>query len=414
MRFIYDISIHIYSLFVYTASFFNKKAKLFKKGRASIFHFLKQQIKQNPGDYIWFHCASLGEFEQGRPLIESIKNRFPKYKIIVSFFSPSGYEVRKKYEQADIVCYLPFDTVSNAQKFIDIVNPKVVFFIKYEFWHHFLFTLKTKNIPTYLVSGIFRKSQIQFKSYGGFFLDTLKNFKHFFIQDEKSSTILLDHGLSNHHITGDTRFDRVAQVINEKKEIDYIERFSNKSTVIVYGSTWPADEHIIAPIINSKAALKHIIAPHEITETHLKSIETLLHKPFIRYSEIRATTHIENFQIIIIDSIGILSHLYRYGHYAYVGGGFGKGLHNILEAATFGIPIFFGPNYEKFNEAKELIHLKGAFSITNSNALNSVLENFQSNPQKKKACDEINKSYVQSKRGATQKILNYCIEQGDL
>ncbi len=414
MKLIYATGIWLYGLIVFLSSFFNKKAKQFLNGRKNLFYFLQKEIKKNPGEYIWIHCASLGEFEQGRPLIESIKNKFPHYKIVITFFSPSGYEVRKKYSEADIVCYLPLDTASNAKRFITIIKPKAVFFIKYEFWHYMLSELNKQAIPTYLVSGIFRNSQIQFKPYGRFFLNTLKNFSHFFIQDQQSAELLQKHSFTNFTITGDTRFDRVVQIISEKKEIDYIERFAKGSTLLVSGSTWKEDELILAPIINSELPLRHIIAPHELSESRLKSIEQLIKKPFIRYSEIRATTRIENFEVIIIDSIGILSHLYRYGDYAFIGGAFGKGLHNILEAATFGMPIFFGKNYQKFNEARDLIKLKGAYSITSTPELQSILSEFISDNSKKKSGDLICKNYVKSKTGATEEIIKHCVKTGDL
>lgn len=414
MKLIYSTGIWLYGLVVYLSSFFNKKAQLFLKGRKNLFHFLQKEIKANPGEYIWFHCASLGEFEQGRPLIESIKKKYPHYKILLTFFSPSGYEVRKKYTEADVVCYLPLDTASNAKRFIAITQPKVAFFIKYEFWHFMLTELKKNETPTYLVSGIFRNSQIQFKPYGRFFLDTIKCFAHFFIQDQQSANLLQKHGLTNYTITGDTRFDRVVQIISEKKDIDYIERFAQGQALLVSGSTWKEDELVLAPVINAELRLRHIIAPHELSESRLKAIEQLIKKPFIRYSEIRATTRIENFEVIIIDSIGLLSHLYRYGDYAYIGGAFGKGLHNILEAATFGMPIFFGENYQKFNEAIDLTTLKGAFSISSSKELQSQLTSFMLDYSKKKSCDLICKNYVKSKTGATEKTINHCIEKGDL
>lgn len=414
MKIIYTIGIWLYELLIFISSFFNKKAKQFLKGRKNQLYYLQKDIKANPGEYVWFHCASLGEFEQGRPLIKSVKATFPHYKILITFFSPSGYEVRKKYAGADIVCYLPLDTVSNAKQFVDIVKPKVAFFIKYEFWHYFLNELKKQSTPTFLVSGIFRSSQIQFKSYGSFFLDTLRNFSHFFVQDQQSADLLQKHGFSNYTVTGDTRFDRVTQIINEKKDIDYIERFSEGQSLLVSGSTWKEDEAILAPIINGKLKLRHIIAPHELSESRLKGLEQLIKKPFIRYSEIRATTRIENFEVIIIDSIGLLSHLYHFGNYAYIGGAFGKGLHNILEAATFGLPIFFGKKYQKFNEARDLVNLKGAFSISSSQELNQLLTDFMADHSKKRLCDLICKDYVKSKTGATEKIITYCVEKGDL
>ncbi len=414
MKLIYVTGIWLYGLIAFLSSFFNKKARQFIKGRKNLFYFLHKEINTNPGEYIWFHCASLGEFEQGRPLIDSIKKKFPYYKIIITFFSPSGYEVRKKYSEADIVCYLPLDTASNAKQFIAITKPKAAFFVKYEFWHFMLSALKEQTIPTYLVSGIFRNSQIQFRPYGNFFLNTLKNFSHFFIQDQQSADLLHKSGLTNYTITGDTRFDRVVQIISEKKDIDYIERFAKGFALLVSGSTWKEDELILAPIINSELPLRHIIAPHELSENRLNSIEGLINKPFIRYSEIRATTHIENFEVIIIDSIGILSHLYKYGAYAYIGGAFGKGLHNILEAATFGMPIFFGKNYKKFNEACDLINLQGAYSISSTKELQHLLGGFISDYSKKKSVDLICKNYVNSKTGATEIIVKHCVDAGDL
>lgn len=358
-------------------------------------------------EYIWIHSASLGEFEQGRPLIEKIKSENPNEKIILSFFSPSGYEIRKNYQFADIVCYLPFDTKKNAKDFINIINPKKVFFIKYEFWCFFIDELYRKQIPFYLISGVFRKNQIFFNSYGKFYLNRLKKFNYFFLQNEESRNILEKHNIKNTIVCGDTRHDRVMQIANEDYYNKYLEKFSTNKKTIVCGSTWHEDELILADAFsNLTYNFNLIIAPHEISDKNLRNLEKLFNKNCVKFSEIeKANLESDKFRVIIIDSIGLLSKIYRYGSFAYVGGGFGKGIHNILEATVYNIPVFFGPNHKKFNEAHELIAEELAFPIKDKEDLLNIINEF-SNQDKYLRIKENAKKYFLKSIGATEEIYN--------
>ena len=378
-------------------------------GRKNIFENIKSKIL-NPksNNIVWFHCASLGEFEQGRPLMEKLKLQQRDVKILLTFFSPSGYEIRKNYAGADFIFYLPMDTPSNAKKFIEIVNPQKVFFVKYEFWFNYLTELKNKNIPTYLVSGIFRENHHFFKSTGAWFRKQLSSFTHFFLQDEKSVEMLNSIGCTNTTLCGDTRFDRVFEVSKNAKQLDLVKLFVEDKKVMIVGSSWLEDEKIIANYFtNPKSQIlnyKIIIAPHEINEKHLVSIEGQFSSTCLRYSK-ATEKNISEAQVLIIDNIGMLSSLYQYGTIAFIGGGFGKGIHNILEAATFGLPVIFGPNYHKFVEAKELIKLGGAFSIKDVSEFEKTMA-LLSDEQVLKTASQISKMYVQGRIGATDKILS--------
>lgn len=405
MRTLYSISIFVYQIIIRLASAFNSKAKLWLEGRKGIFEKLTAQLSNSaPEDKIaWFHCASLGEFEQGRPLIEKYKIHHPGTKILLTFFSPSGYEIRKNYPGADFIFYLPADTLSNAKRFIDIVNPAVVFFVKYEFWFHYLYELKKRNIPVYLVSGIFRKEQHFFKSYGGWFRKQLGSFSHFYLQDEQSIALLNSIGYKNTTLAGDTRFDRVWEIAKNTKPFPLIEKFRENSSVLIAGSSWREDEKIISVL--QPGDFKLIIAPHEIDEKHIDNIEN----QFAGFSTLRYSkateSNVSSAQVLIIDNIGMLSSLYRYAEIAFIGGGFGKGIHNILEAATFGLPVIFGPNYEKFTEAKELIRLGGAFSVTDQEEFTKTILLLK-DPQVLQTASHISKHYVGSRVGATDRILS--------
>ncbi|MBL0330549.1 MAG: 3-deoxy-D-manno-octulosonic acid transferase [Bacteroidetes bacterium] len=410
MRFLYTFSIFLYAFAIRIAALFNPKAKLFLLGRKNIFESLKSQISNLKSDHlVWFHCASLGEFEQGRPLMEKLKIQQPEVKILLTFFSPSGYEIRKSYSGADYIFYLPMDTPANAKRFVEIVNPKKVFFVKYEFWFNYLNVLKSKNIPTYLVSGIFREDHHFFKSTGGWFRQQLSAFTHFFLQDEKSIQLLNSIGYSNTTLCGDTRFDRVFEVAKNAKQLNLIEQFVKNKKVMIVGSSWLEDERIISTFFsNFKSQIpnyKLIIAPHEIDEKHLASIEVAFKKVGVclRYSKANENT-ISEAQILLIDNIGMLSSLYQYGTIAFIGGGFGKGIHNILEAATFGLPIIFGPNYHKFSEAKELLKLGGGFSIKDESEFEKSML-LLNDEQVLKTASQISKMYVHGNVGATNKIL---------
>jgi len=356
----------------------------------------------------WFHCASLGEFEQGRPVIEALKRKYPDYKILLTFFSPSGYEVRKNYEGADYIYYLPLDTKSNAQDFVEIVKPDIAYFVKYEFWYHIVKRLSKEGVPLLSISTIFRPEQLFFKSYGQFYAKILKKFTYFFLQDIRSQELLHSIQIKNCEVSGDTRFDRVWEICSRHKDLPQVERFVNASSVMVVGSCWPEDLEVLTPFIN-QTQLKFIIAPHEIEEWFIQKMEKDLTKKLIRYSQLSDTDPTQ-YDVLIIDNIGMLSSLYKYGRYAYVGGAFGKGLHNILEPATFGIPIFFGNrNYEKFKEAIDLIKLGGAIAIADYDGLRSQFQAF-SEPTTYDIASQINQDYVKNNTGATTRILNYCDE----
>ena len=357
MNTLYNISIWIFSTAINIASLFNPKAKQWIKGRKGIFQKLAGATKDNK-DIVWFHCASLGEFEQGKPIIEGYKIKHPTHKILLTFFSPSGYEIRKNYDEVDWVFYLPADTKKNAKKFINIVNPIKVIFIKYEFWFNYMAECKKQNIPFYSVSSIFRKEQSFFKY--DFFAKQLNNVSHFFVQDQNSKELLKKIGFSNCTVAGDTRFDSVITNTQNAISIPLIEEFSKNKTTIICGSTWPKDEALLAKYIKENPNYNYIIASHEMQ--HIKELKKQTNALLFSKAD---STNISNSNVLIIDSIGILSNIYKYGNLAYIGGGFGSGIHNILEAITFGLPVIFGPNYSKFKEAKDLITLGGAKSISN-------------------------------------------------
>jgi len=408
MRFIYNLSILFYSLAIRIASLFNEKAKLWLRGRQDIFEKLRSAITEQDGQLTWFHCASLGEFEQGRPLIELIRKKDPGAKILLTFFSPSGYGIRKNYAGADHVFYLPLDTTKNAKRFIDIVKPKAVFFVKYEFWFNYLNELKVRKVPVYLVSGIFREDHHFFKSYGAWFRNQLNSFTHFYLQDRRSEELLNRIGFKNTTVSGDTRFDRVFEISKSVKQIDLVKQFAGAKKMLIAGSSWPEDESLVQRLKSGSLksdGWKIIVAPHEIDEKHIGAIEAGFKDKAIclRYS-MADEQNVQAADVLIIDNIGMLSSLYQYGTISFIGGGFGKGIHNILEAATFGLPVIFGPNYEKFTEAKELIKLGGAFSVNNEEELKKTIA-LLSDEQVLKTASHISKNYVESRVGASEKIL---------
>jgi 3-deoxy-D-manno-octulosonic-acid transferase len=404
LRIVYTISLLLYSLAIHIASLFNGKAKLWLSGRKNIFIKLQLAFENRANETIWFHCASLGEFEQGRPLIEKYKSLYPKTKILLTFFSPSGYEIRKSYAGADYVFYLPLDTPGNAKRFIEIVKPKAAFFVKYEFWFNYLNELKGSNIPTYLVSGVFREDHYFFKSTGGWFRKQLSSFTYFFLQSEASRELLHSIGYTNALVSGDTRFDRVLEISKNVRAFDLVKKFIADGKIIVAGSTWKEDEKLISDSGILASGYKIIIAPHEIDEAHIQSIEAQF-SACQRYSNANEA-NIKTARVLIIDNIGMLSSLYQYGSIAFIGGGFGKGIHNILEAAAFGMPVIFGPNYQKFAEAKELITLGGAFPVKDAAELEKTMMLLKDG-QVLRTAAQISKMYVQGKAGATEKILKF-------
>ena len=392
MQFLYNISIRFYILAIRIASLFRPKAKLWIKGRKNIFQKLKAAT-ENENNIVLFHCASLGEFEQGRPIMEGYKKKYPTHKILLTFFSASGYEVRKHYNIADWVFYLPADTPSNAKQFIEIVKPIKAIFVKYEFWLNYMTELKRTNIPFYSVSAIFRKEQVFFKY--KWFAKQLNNVSHFFVQDKTSSELLKSIGYNNTTISGDTRFDRVKTNASSAKGIPLVTEFCKQKPTIICGSTWPKDEQLIANFIKENQQYNYIIAPHEL----LKIQQLQKWTNGLLFSDANEQ-NIHNSNVLIIDSIGLLSSIYKYGTISYIGGGFGKGIHNILEPAAFDTPIIFGPHYNKFNEAKDLIEIGGAKSIKNFNELQEAFSYFFSNYQK-----NICKNYIMQKCGSTKLVI---------
>ena len=391
---------------------FSPKMKLFVDGRKAVFQTLKDKI--HPEDKVfWFHAASLGEYEQGLPVIEKVKTQFPHHKIVITFFSPSGYEVRKNNTIADVTVYLPLDSKANAKEFLDLIHPEKVFFIKYEFWPNYLHELKQRNISTYLISGIFREKQVFFKWFGGFYRKALKTFDYFFVQNEKSKTLLQSIGFSNVKVSGDTRFDRVVAILEKDNFLDFIEQFKNNQTTIVIGSSWPKDEELLVNFINQAADnVKFIIAPHNIKDEQINSLYKQIKKTKFKYSNYEIETlrkpRLENYQVFIIDTIGILTKIYSYADIAYVGGGFGNpGVHNILEPATFGIPIVIGPNYSHFAEATALVGMEGCISIKNQSELNEAFDLLLQNEDERFEKGHICSTFVQMNKGATNAILKY-------
>jgi len=405
--FLYNLIIHIVGFFLKIITLFNRKIKLFVKGRKKSFALLSEKI--TPTDKtIWFHVASLGEYEQGLPIIEKFKQKFPVHKLVLTFFSPSGYEVKKNNSIADLTLYLPWDTKKNVKKFIEILHPEKAIFIKYEFWINYLYELKKQNIPTYLVSGIFRGNQLFFRSYGGFYRNVLKSFTYFFVQDENSKNLLQKIGFTNVIISGDTRFDRVFDIYKAENNLDFIAEFKGNNTLFVAGSTWYKDEKLLTEYINQhKGKTKFIIAPHNIKSEQIQDLKSKINKSVVLFSD-KENKNLYDFQVMIVDTIGILTKIYSYSDLVFVGGGFGlPGVHNVLEPAVFGVPIVIGKNYSHFAEATQLVQLGGIISIQNQTQLNINLDKLLSNPEIRKEKGNINMDFVENKKGATQIVLEH-------
>ena len=384
-------------------SLFSKKVATMWRGEREAFGVLRQKVDPQ-ARYIWFHAASLGEFEQGRPLIERIRCSYPQYKILLTFFSPSGYEVRKNYKGADIVCYLPLDTLSNARRFLNLVQPQMAFFIKYEFWYNYLHILKDKGVPVYSVSSIFRPDQIFFRWYGRSYGKVLKCFTKFFVQNEVSRTLLGKFGIDNVEVVGDTRFDRVLQIADAAKNLPIVEAFTQGKPTFVAGSSWQPDEDIFISFLDSRTDWKIIIAPHVISEEHLQEIEGKITGKAVRYTH-ATTENVEDAHYLIIDCFGLLSSIYRYGRVAYVGGGFGAGIHNVLEAAVWQMPVIFGPNNHHFQEARELIATGGGFEITDSSDFEQLMNSFSNDKERIEKAGKAARNYVEGHSGATNAIM---------
>ncbi len=408
--FLYNIGILIYALLIKIASTRVTKAKLWCGGRQDLFKKLKEAI--DPSDRIvWIHAASLGEFEQGRPIIEKFKSESPDYKILLTFFSPSGYEVRKGYEEADYIFYLPIDTPWNARKFIDIVNPEIAIFVKYEYWFNLLAVLRRKKIKSYIVSAIFRKNSAFFKWWGALWRGALETYETIFVQDNNSKELLATIGFDNVLVAGDTRFDRVMTIAHSAKPIAEVERFKGGRDLFVAGSTWQPDEDILASLIKRQSDVKFIIAPHEIDKNHITVIEELLNDnqiSHVKYSDIAASTTDSDMlsaQVLILDTIGKLSSTYQYAKWGYIGGGFGVGIHNTLEAATFSLPVAFGPNYERFKEAVDMVSLGACCSVKSVEELDTWFDSLYNNVETYNRCSHKAGEYTKNKCGATNIIM---------
>lgn len=403
MHSIYNAAIYFYTFLIKLSSVFNPKAKDWIKGRKNLLQKIQYQIDKNK-PIVWFHCASLGEFEQGRPVIEAFRQSFPTYHILITFFSPSGYNVRKNYQGADYIFYLPADTLANAKKFIELIQPKLAIFIKYEFWLNYLNEMYVRKIPLLLVSGIFRPQQVFFKWYGKIFREQLKVFSHFYVQNKTSAQLLKNIGFDNVSISGDTRFDRVATVADNPKPLPEIKSFCGGKKIFICGSVWSADIKILEPFIRrADENFKFILVPHEVNRGSISSLLERFGDKAITYTTLKNNPQI-NAKILIIDIVGILSSVYQFGWVAYIGGGFGAGIHNILEAAVYGIPAFFGPNYRKFQEANDLIQKGGAFVVKSSDDLSKIILDTNFEKIREKAA-KICKEYVMGNTGATKIVM---------
>ncbi len=407
MFFLYNLLIQLSAGIVQLLSFFNPKMALFVNGRRDVFDVLQASISLIDKT-IWFHAASLGEYEQGLPVMEMVKQKYPNHKIVLTFFSPSGYEVRKNNSNADVTVYLPLDTDENAKQFLDLVHPEIVFIIKYEYWPNYLKQLRKRKIATYLISGIFRENQVFFKWYGGFYREAVKTFKHFFVQNEKSKKLLETLDYSNITVSGDTRFDRVAGILERDNQLDFVSNFKADSQLIVVGSSWPKDEENLLDFINNAPGFaKFIIAPHNIKEDQILAFAERIKVSTMLYSKMD-TVDLSNYKVLIVDMVGLLTKIYSYADIAYVGGGFGNpGIHNILEPATFGIPIVIGPNYSHFAEAVEMIEIDAAISVKDAAELQGTLNDLLNNLELQKTLGDKASQYVQENKGATDTISKY-------
>ncbi|MBA4745784.1 MAG: 3-deoxy-D-manno-octulosonic acid transferase [Muricauda sp.] len=406
LRFLYNILINIAWLGLKVIALFNAKIKLFVQGRQKTFPLLEEQLPPN-SKTVWMHVASLGEFEQGLPILERLRSKYPDHKLVLSFFSPSGYEVKKNTSIADVVVYLPMDRNSKVQHFLDLVDPELAIFVKYEVWPNYLYHLKKRNIPTILVSAIFSSRQIYFKPYGGFMRKSLGKFDHYFVQDENSKKLLESIRFTNISISGDTRLDRVSEILERNNQLEFMDRFKNNQFCLVAGSTWPEDEEIlINHINNSKEKVKFVIAPHEIKPAHIEKITSALQKRTVLYSTM-GNQNLKEFDVLVVDTIGLLTKIYSYANIAYVGGGFATGLHNTMEPAVFGIPIIIGPQFEGFKEAEDLVNEGGILPISSKDSFDNLVGDLLNNPVSIKNIGAINSNYINSNRGAADLIMKH-------
>lgn len=400
---LYNIAIYIYLTGVAIMSLFDKKVRAMWQGERAAFDTLRRHVDKG-ARYVWFHAASLGEFEQGRPIMERLRKRHPEYKVLLTFFSPSGYEVRKDYKGADIVCYLPLDTPKNAKRFLSMIQPEMAFFIKYEFWYNYLKILKQRGTPVYSVSSIFRPNQIFFRPYAREYSKVLRCVTHFFVQNTESRQLLAKIGIENVTVTGDTRFDRVMEIKGLAQDLPVVEAFARGKHVFIAGSSWAPDEDIFIPYFKSHPDWRLIIAPHVISEEHIGEIMGKLSCQAVRYSQTDAQ-EAARAQCLVIDCFGVLSSAYRYGDVAYVGGGFGVGIHNILEPAVWGMPVFFGPNNHRFQEAQNMKAGNGGYEIATAADFNTRMDTFIAHPETIAQAGTLAATFVKSKAGATDKVM---------
>ena len=407
-KWLYTVGLKGYKTALKLAAPLHTKAKKMVEGRQEVLERIQKAMRTNTDPVIWFHCASLGEFEQGRPVMEALRQKYPKHKIFLTFFSPSGYEVRKNYSGADWIFYLPLDSAANARAFVTAVKPKVAIFVKYEFWHFYLQELHQQHIPTLLISAIFRPKQLFFKPQGDFYRQMLGYISHLFVQNDESASLLKGIGVSNATVAGDTRFDRVLTIRQQAQDIMLANAFAAGKPVMVVGSSWQADIEVLAPLVQKyRGRVKFIIAPHEISESGLQQTQDTLKAKTVRFTKTNAASAVQA-DVLLVDTIGMLSSLYALGHWAYVGGSFGKGLHNTLEAAVWGIPVFFGNRrYQKFAEARDLIYLGAAFAVANSAELLKTFSVLFDDKQKRSNAGKAAAQYVQQQAGATDKIITY-------
>lgn len=406
VRFVYNFLITLSWIVLKIIALFNTKMKLFVSGRTGVFQHLSEKISKNDR-FIWMHVASLGEYEQGLPILEKIRFNYPSHKIVLTFFSPSGYEVKKNTPIADIVIYLPMDTISNAKKFLDDIKPELAIFVKYEIWPNYLYELKQRNIPTVLVSAIFSSRQIFFKPFGSFMRNSLKTFSHFFVQDKNSKDLLSSIGFKNATVGGDTRFDRVSEILKQDNHLGFMSEFKKDNLCLIAGSTWPEDEEILVDWINATdEQTKCVLAPHTIKETHVEKLKNSISKKSICFSKIEGE-NLSNFDVIIVDTIGLLTKIYSYADIAYVGGAFETGLHNTLEPAVYGIPVVIGPKYSGFKEAEDLVDKKGIHVITRKEEFKELMKRFIIDSDFRESTGEINSNYINKNIGATEQIITY-------
>ena len=406
----YDLIMSLYAGIIRLVGLRYEKARLWSEGRRDLFSRMREKIDPRER-IIWLHVASLGEFEQGRPLIEALRESHPEYRILLTFFSPSGYEIRKNYAGADYIFYLPIDTRKQVRQFLDIAHPEVVIFVKYEFWLNFLTELRRRRIRTFVVSAIFRRNSVFFRFYGGLWRKALKTFEVLFVQNEESKTLLAELGYPNTVVAGDTRFDRVAKIAREAKQVPMIERFKGDKQLFIAGSTWGPDEELLIPLMNDNPKLKFVIAPHEMDEGRIERLMRETRGGAVRYTQCDDKSSFEGKQLLILDTVGLLASAYGYASWGYIGGGFGVGIHNTLEAATFGLPIAFGPKYEKFKEARDLVAIGAARSITTYEELRAWFAPLRDDEKHLTKSSRLARDYTLSHQGATETILKTIFKQ---